>query len=153
MVQTWMDPLFFLSPSLSASRWWSDQITIYMCTGDGIFNPQIMYVRWGTNYGYTIITRIKYALSTSAQKSQQTNMPVVRLVYVCVCVSWTCHLWLITRYTVESVDPFYFLWVTMVVELPLISVLVYVSAGVHYIVQLALHHLQIYAFVSETIGI
>jgi hypothetical protein len=41
----------------------------------------------------------------------------------------------------------------MVVELRLISVLVYVSAGVHYIVQLALHHLQIYAFVSETVGI
>jgi hypothetical protein len=53
-----------------------------------IFNPQIMYVRWGTNYGYTIITRMKYALSPSAQKSQETNMPVVRLVYVCVCV---CH--------------------------------------------------------------
>lgn len=50
-----------------------------------IFNPQIMYVRWGTNYGYTIITRMKYALSPSAQKSQETNMPVVRLVYVCVC--------------------------------------------------------------------
>jgi hypothetical protein len=31
----------------------------------------------------------------------------------------------------------------MVVELPLISALVYVSAGVHYIVQqLALHHLM-----------
>ena len=53
-----------------------------------IFNPQIMYVRWGTNYGYTIITRMKYALSTSAKKSQETNMPVVRLVYVCLCV---CH--------------------------------------------------------------